>query len=41
MKHNDMKTREEIRQAMQLAMQNNDQEAFSKAMNGRRNQTGL
>lgn len=33
MKHNDMKTKEEIRGAMQSALANNDTEAFAKAMN--------
>ena len=33
MKHNDARSREEIRQAMQTAMQANDAEGFSKAMN--------
>lgn len=33
MKHNDMKTRDEIRQAMQAALQKDDKEAFAVAMN--------
>ena len=33
MKHNDAKTREEIRQAMQTALQQDDKEGFAAAMN--------
>lgn len=33
MKHNDAKTREEIRQAMQTALQQDDKEGFASAMN--------